>query len=97
MRTLTALVNLWKDFNVTGRVRPYLGAGLGMGWSDIDLVIFEDPDPVDGRDLSLAAQVGAGIRFDLNNRFSVDLGYRFKALIDVNTDARLTDIPNPAV
>jgi opacity protein-like surface antigen len=79
------LANLWRDFHL-GMFQPYLGGGVGMALMDVDL----DIDP--GTDhhskdttLAFAAQAGSGIRFDLTDTITLDLGYRFKAAMGVLT------------
>lgn len=77
------LANVWKDFDLGAGLNPYVGGGVGIGFTDIDLTTEE---PISGDDTSFAAQVGAGVRFALSDRLTLDAGYRFKGIVDVLTD-----------
>jgi opacity protein-like surface antigen len=73
-----ALANLWFDFDVGG-FSPYIGGGVGGAMLDID-----SPPIGDDSAWGLAFQAGGGIRFDLGETVSVDLGYRFKGIPDIS-------------
>lgn len=81
------LTNLWKEVGL-GPLRPYAGAGLGVGF------IKNDGDYDDGENgwndtgFGLAAQLGAGLRFGLGDSLALDAGYRLKGIVD----ATFTDI-----
>ncbi len=75
------LANVWKDINL-GMVSPYIGGGVGFG-----ALHFNNAD-ADGGELSndtgygLAGQFGVGARMAVSDNLSVDLGYRFKSIVD---------------
>ena len=80
------LANLWRDFDMGG-FRPYAGGGIGMGLMDTHLDFANGGNHVvDGTSFALAAQVGSGVRFDVTDNMVIDVGYRFKAALDVVTD-----------
>jgi opacity protein-like surface antigen len=75
---LFILANLWKDFDV-GAWSFYVGGGLGAAVLD-----FEGDHSTgfaarrDDSGVTLAAQLGGGIRIGLTDRLALDAGYRFK-------------------
>ena len=77
------LANLWKDVDL-GPVSIYAGGGLGpallhvSGNPNVGSVSWSDEAK-----LALGGQLGAGFRFGLTDRVSLDAGYRFKAAVDV--------------
>lgn len=85
------LANVWKDFSLGSGLTPYIGGGVGLGFTDIDLTTEE---PINGDDTSFAAQVGAGVRFAISDRLTLDAGYRFKGVVDVLTDGLDSDQDN---
>jgi opacity protein-like surface antigen len=83
------LANLWFDVNTDTAFTPYLGGGAGVGWATAD-TIFADDDRYgygDG-ELGFAFQLGAGLKFGLAENIALDVGYRFKGILDVDFDAR---------
>jgi len=84
----SALVNLWRDIEITDRLGCYAGGGIGGGGytmvfegavSDPLLPITAD---VSGRTglSGFAWQAGTGITWALGDRTTLDLGYRFFAV-----------------
>ncbi len=79
-----ALANVWYDFHNQSAFVPYLGGGLGVGWAsgNLDLgggLTIDATSPA-----AFALQVGAGIVYDVSEHFSIDVGYRFKAMTGLN-------------
>lgn len=82
----SALVNAWRDFEVTDSVGLYAGGGIGGGGYSLDyLATFADP----GNSLvgstqigTFAWQAGAGLIYALSDRVTLDLGYRFYNVAD---------------
>ena len=67
--TATSLMaNLYYDFNRGGRWQPYVG--IGAGYTQVDIEGSDD-------DSSWAWQAMAGIGYELNDRTTLDVGYRF--------------------
>ncbi len=76
------LANVWKDIDLGYRITPYVGAGLGVGIADINIEHGAPGDPdLDDAGVGLAAQLGAGVRVPVYENISLDLSYRFKALM----------------
>lgn len=66
----TLLANLYFDIPTQTIVTPYLGAGLGYGWSD------SHGDNQDGG--AFAAM--AGLEVSLTDNLSADIGYRYRQI-----------------
>jgi opacity protein-like surface antigen len=79
------LANLWQDFDIGRSVTPYGGFGLGMAFANVDIDILNNGGGIDDTTTALAAQLGAGITFDVTDRVTIDTGYRFKMVLDALT------------
>jgi opacity protein-like surface antigen len=81
----SAMVNLWRDVEVTDRLGLYVGGGIGGGGYRFKLA-GESPPPfditLDAAEVvnSFAWQAGGGLAYALTDRITLDLGYRFFAL-----------------
>jgi len=73
----SVLGNLYFDFDTGSAFTPYLGAGAGYGWASVQ----NGPD-LDGFAFALMAGVG----FDLSDSLTLDVGYRFRELMDSGPD-----------
>ena len=63
-------------------IMPYIRGGLGIGWANINA--FTDQQPANFSASGLAFQIGAGLRFDLNENVSIDAGFRFKDIVGLS-------------
>ena len=90
VKTSYVLANVWKDIKLGHGISPYLGAGLGLAFVDIDtdLCIGGSICPAQGNNVALAGQAGGGVRVNVANNVTLDVGYRFKAALDVLTDQK---------
>jgi opacity protein-like surface antigen len=83
-QTATYLLgNVWVDLANGSQLTPYVGGGLGIGWAQIH----EDEGgglTYDYGASGLAFQLGAGIRFNVSDRLSIDAGYRFKDIVGLS-------------
>ena len=79
------LANVWKDFNL-GMISPYIGGGVGFGSARFDNGTTENINGGviigDDTGYGLAGQFGVGARMAVGDNMSVDLGYRFKSIVD---------------
>jgi len=77
------MFNVFFDLQNTSRVTPYLGGGIGFanlhlsettGFNSSGTygILYDESD-----DTVFAGQVGAGMDIAINNRFSLDVGYRY--------------------
>lgn len=82
IRTQTLMLNLYWDFHNESRFTPYLGAGAGYVHNEADSEErfqgsgLHENSTEDGATWALMAGVG----FDLNERWQMDLGYRYQDL-----------------
>jgi opacity protein-like surface antigen len=93
---LFILANLWFGFPLSSTFSPYFGGGIGVANVDADFGVGRFATNMQaGNDISvkvkaddwaLAFQLGAGLLIGLSDHFAIDLGYRFKAIHDVDLD-----------
>lgn len=96
----SAMVNLWRDVELTDRLSLYAGGGVGGGGYRFTLS-GEIPPPDDitlaGASIvnSFAWQAGGGLSYALTDRIALDLGYRFFALAggNVNVLQSISGVP----
>ena len=73
----SVLGNLYFDFDTGTSFTPYIGAGAGYGWASVD----------NGSDLDgFAFALMAGVGFDFSENLTLDVGYRFRELMDSGPD-----------
>jgi len=77
MSVSTVLGNLYLDIPTDTAFVPYVGAGVGYGWTS-----GENGNDKDG----LAYGLMAGVGVDLTDNVAVDLGYRFRDVMTSGSD-----------
>ena len=80
------LGNIWADLNTGSAFTPYVGGGLGFGWASGDTSFNGNNFGYGPGESGLAYQLGAGVKYDMSENISLDLGYRFKGLNDIDFD-----------
>ncbi|MEM6536339.1 MAG: acyloxyacyl hydrolase [Pseudomonadota bacterium] len=88
LSTIFVMANAYYDFNSNGAVRPYVGAGIGVGFVDVDyspsaVAIIQDSSA------AFAYQAMAGVSFETSNNSELFVGYRFRGTTDVAVEASL--------
>jgi opacity protein-like surface antigen len=79
------MANVWRDVDL-GAFQPYGGFGVGMALANVDIALGGGTvTHINDTSLALAAQAGTGVRLPINDALTVDVGYRFKAALDVLT------------
>jgi opacity protein-like surface antigen len=80
--TLYLLGNLWYDFDTGGSFTPYLGGGLGVAvmMPNVSFPTFIGTPSFSTSSAALAGQLGAGVKFQIADNMSLDLGYRVKGV-----------------
>jgi len=80
------LANLWYDIGTDTSFTPYVGGGAGVGWADADTTFEDFPFGYGDGEAGFAFQLGAGVKFDVTEHIALDVGYRFKGILDVDFD-----------
>jgi opacity protein-like surface antigen len=73
LKKYSAMANVYFDYLTCTPWTPYVGAGLGYAW-------LKDSGITNKSVYNLAWQAMAGIAYDINNRWTVDAGYRYADL-----------------
>lgn len=87
----TLMVNLYKDLGNYGGLIPYVGAGVGVAYNKMDDVSFTGNPALINRiegdeDLSFAWSLMAGVGYQLSPRTTLDIGYRYLNLGDIESE-----------
>lgn len=92
----SAMVNGFYDFRNDSRFTPYLGGGIGIATvylSDVDGYVTRGNNTYyesiywESDDTVFAYHLGGGLDIALNNRFSIDAGYRYFKTDDAHFDS----------
>ena len=83
------LANVWFDLKTQYPITPYVGGGLGIGWTDANLNDYAG----DSYGKDFAFQLGAGAKYSFSEHVSLDAGYRFKSIPDVRIHDLAGDFP----
>lgn len=75
--TDTVLFNLWYEFTLFGRVRPYLGGGVGGARFDVHDTRYGSQQLRSDFTTVVAWQAGGGLVYDLGEHLTASLDYRF--------------------
>lgn len=88
--TTYLLGNVWFDLDTGSGFTPYIGGGIGAGFVSAEGTIPGVGD-VDLSGWGLAYQVGAGVKFAVADNIGLDLGYRFKSIVDADLEGNGDD------
>ena len=77
--TSTLLLNLYYDIQTDTPFVPYIGAGAGLAFNYVEYTVHSDGFGGSASEnfTNFAWNVGAGVAYNFNENFAVDLGYRF--------------------
>ena len=78
------LGNLWVDIPTQSAFTPYVGGGAGVAWVDADTSFNGTPLGYGDGEVGFAFQLGAGVKVDLTDWVALDVGYRFKGVLDID-------------
>ncbi|SFR47692.1 Outer membrane protein beta-barrel domain-containing protein [Yoonia tamlensis] len=78
------LVNVWYDIPTAGPLGYYVGGGLGGAKVDGDITFNGFAFGYGPGETKLAGQIGAGLMYDVSQSLTLDVGYRFKHVGDVD-------------
>ncbi len=83
--TQTSLfANVLVDFKQAGAFTPYVGLGLGATYSDLDFA-YGPGVALDDSDTTFAAQVIAGVAYEIDSNTSLTLDTRYSRAFDVSS------------
>lgn len=77
IKVLAGLANAFYDFDTGTKIRPYVGAGVGIGQVKLD------DGPVDDDDTGFAYQLMTGVSYPINDKLSAQVGYRYLGVTEV--------------
>ena len=95
----STMANVWRDFSITNRLGIYGGGGIGAGGYRLNpsVSVLNSNVPISGSTMTAFAwQAGGGVLYALNERMTLDLGYRFYSVGPGNSTLQ-GDIPGVAV
>lgn len=99
--TFSLLANLWYDIDFGGKLVPYVGGGVGWGWSKAEGTFYRTtpatgtPYAYDVDDSGFVWQLGAGLQYPIQDGMKLGLGYRYfrGPEIDNNVFIGKNDLP----
>ncbi len=103
IQTYTLMLNLYKDLGTYNRLTPYVGAGVGVAYHDVDQVFFTGNPALVNRiegdkDIAFAWSLMAGVGYQISERAILDFGYRYINMGDAKSGRVDTaGFVNPAV
>jgi len=82
LQTYTLMINAYKDLGNWGGFTPYVGAGIGAAYHQLDDVSFTGNPALTNRirgdnDLAFAWSLMAGVGYQISDRATLDVGYRY--------------------
>lgn len=82
--TWSAMLNLWRDVDLTQKLSVYAGGGVGGGGYQLDFLATVPASSAsyaaNGAVTAFAWQAGCGVNYALTEKITLDLGYRFFAI-----------------
>lgn len=88
--TLFLMANAYYDFDFIGPFKPYVGAGVGIGFVDVEYAP-SATTIIDDRTASFAYQAMAGAAYELSRTIDLFAQYRYRATTDAQVEASLFD------
>ena len=87
--SLAIMANGYYDFNNKSRFTPFIGAGIGfanVSVNDLHYVGYSDDANIDDDDTVFAYQLSAGVGFEITERITLDLKYRYFETEDLDIE-----------
>ena len=87
--SVALMANAYYDFNNKSRFTPFIGAGIGLATvslNDLHYVGYSHDYDIDDSDTVFAYQFSAGVGFEITERITLDLKYRYFATNDADID-----------
>ena len=86
--TWATLANVWRDVSLSKRVGVYAGGGVGGGGA-MAVADAASPSAQAAGMSGLAWQAGGGLTYDMNDRVTLDFGYRYRGIESVSGTGRV--------
>ena len=86
--TWATLANVWRDVSLSKRVGVYAGGGVGGGGA-MAVADATSPSAQAAGMSGLAWQAGGGLTYDMNDRVTLDFGYRYRGIESVSGTGRV--------
>ncbi|WDI32943.1 P44/Msp2 family outer membrane protein [Hyphococcus flavus] len=88
LSNLFVMANVFYDFDTGGPLKPYIGAGVGVGFVDVDYS--PSATPIIQDDATAFAYQGiAGLAYEVSPATDLFVAYRYRATTDVSVEADL--------
>jgi opacity protein-like surface antigen len=78
------LANVWYDIPTQGKLKPYVGGGIGAARVNADTHFGGNAFGYGPGETKLAGQIGAGFSYELSPKMDLDVGYRYKVVNNVD-------------
>lgn len=88
------LTNVYLDFVNKTALTPYITAGIGFSSVEVNDFEVARLEIGDSNDSAFAYQVGAGISYAINEKFILDLKYRYHDIAELDFDGIKIDFAN---
>ncbi|GJL96023.1 MAG: hypothetical protein DHS20C05_24280 [Hyphococcus sp.] len=88
LSTTFVMVNAYYDFDAAGRLKPFVGAGVGIGFVDVNYSPSAVPIIQDDA-TEFAYQGVAGVAYEVSPSIDLLIAYRYRATSDVSVEASL--------
>lgn len=89
------LANLWIDIENDTAFTPYVGGGAGVAWVDASGIEFPtglERYGYNNGEMGFAFQAGAGVHIGVAENIAIDVGYRFKGILDIDFEGGEDDV-----
>lgn len=88
VRTIFVMANIYYDIDTGGPLKPYIGAGAGIGFVNVNYAP-SATTIIDDSATPFAYQGMAGVSYDVSPAASLFAGYRYRATLDPKVEATL--------
>jgi len=85
-KLFAGLANGYYDFDTGSKLKPFIGAGVGIGQVKLD------GGPVRDDDTGLAYQLLTGVAYPITDKLSAQIGYRYLGVNDVRIGSAAQEI-----
>jgi OmpA-OmpF porin, OOP family len=75
--TFAILSNVWYEFDIGAKVKPFVGGGIGWARQKSDIVFVDYTSTFEDEASGFAWQLGVGGRYEVANGVDVGISYRF--------------------